>query len=190
MILSYFAFSFTINLKPSIHPFVDGNGRVGRLLLALMLQQKLSLSKPWLYMSEFFERFRDDYINNLFNVSTEAAWSEWIEFCLTGTLSQAKSTIARCRRLLEVREEYVKRVASVGGTVRLSRIVEDIFDSPFVRVATLAKRLDVTYPTAKSDIERLVQAGVLKELPSVNPKTFYAPEVFNVAYGELGNADL
>jgi Fic family protein len=169
----------------SIHPFVDGNGRVGRLLLAIMLQQRCGLSKPWLYLSESFERHREEYINALFSVSTDADWSRWIEFCLQGTLAHAKETIARCRRLLEVRDSYVKRVADGGGTVRLSKIVEDVFNSPFVRVAALAKRLGVTYPTAKADIERLVQSGVLQKLPGVTPNTFYAPEVFKVAYGEL-----
>lgn len=170
----------------TIHPFVDGNGRVGRLLLALMLQQRCGLTKPWLYLSEFFERHRDDYISSLFAVSTSAAWSRWIEFCLQGTLSQAKATIARCRRLLKIREEFSRRAADVGGTVRLTDIIEGIFSWPFVRVSQLAKRLDVSYPTAKSDLERLVQANVLRELPNVTPKTFYAPEVFNVGYGELG----
>jgi Fic family protein len=70
--------------------------------------------------------------------------------------------------------------------VRLTEIIQGIFTSPFVRIAQLAKRLDVTYPTAKSDIERLVQAGVLHQLPNVTPRTFYAPEVFKVSYGELG----
>jgi DeoR-like helix-turn-helix domain len=85
--------------------------------------------------------------------------------------------------------QFVQRIASVGGSVRLSQIIEGVFTSPFVRVAELAERLGVTYPTAKSDLERLVQAGVLQELPQVTPKTFYAPEVFAVSYGELGQSD-
>jgi Fic family protein len=171
----------------TIHPFVDGNGRVGRLLLAIMLQQRCELTKPWLYLSEFFERNRDEYTEGLFAVSATASWSRWIEFCLQGTVAQAKSTIARCRRLLKIRDEYTKRVADIGGNIRLSQIIEGVFTSPFVRVAQLAKRLDVTYPTAKSDIDRLVQAGVLHELSGINPKTFYAPDVFQVSYGELGH---
>jgi DeoR/GlpR family transcriptional regulator of sugar metabolism len=67
----------------------------------------------------------------------------------------------------------------------LRRIVEDTFDSPFVRVATLAKKLDVTYPTAKADIGKLVSAGILRALHDVNPKTYYAHEVFNVAYSGI-----
>jgi len=82
---------------------------------------------------------------------------------------------------------YARRVADVGGHVRLAQIIQGIFTSPFVRVAQLAKRLNVTYPTAKSDIDCLVQAGVLHELPNVTPKTFYAPDVFKVSYDELGS---
>lgn len=179
-------FCFLVHYQfETIHPFVDGNGRVGRLLLAMMLQQRCGLSKPWLYMSEFFERHRDEYTNRLFSVSTNAQWTEWIEFCLQGTLEQAKSTITRCRKLIGVRESYTERVARVGGNVRLSRIVEGIFDSPLVQVSTLATKLEVTYPTAKADIDRLVQAGILHELLDISPKTFYAPEVFAVAYGDL-----
>ena len=183
-------FCFLVHYQfETIHPFVDGNGRVGRLLLAIMLQQRCELSKPWLYLSEFFEKHRDEYVDGLFSVSTNASWSRWVEFCLQGTLAQAKSTIARCRRLLAVRDQFAQRIANVGGSVRLSQIIEGMFTSPFVRVAELAERLGVTYPTAKSDLERLVQAGVLKELAEVTPKTFYAPEVFAVSYGELGHSD-
>ncbi len=175
----------------TIHPFIDGNGRVGRLLLAIMLQQRNRLSKPWLYMSEFFERSREEYINGLFSVSTSGAWSQWIEYCLTGTIVQARDTIARCRRLLAIREQYFERVEKIGGgSLRLRRIVENVFNSPFVRVSSLTKELEVSYPTAKSDVERLVQAGVLRQLPDVAPKTFYAPEVFQIAYGELDDATL
>ena len=77
------------------------------------------------------------------------------------------------------------RVGAVGGSVRLNKIIEDIFYSPFVRIADLAKKLNVTYPTVKADIKRLVQAGILGELDDMTPKTYYAPEVFNVAYEEL-----
>jgi len=169
----------------TIHPFNDGNGRVGRLLLAIMLQQKCNLTKPWLYLSEFYERYRDEYVRNLFNVSADGNWTTWIEYCLRGTITQAQETITRCERLLNIRESFAQRVADVGGTVRLSQIVEDIFHSPFVRVAALSRRLDVTYPTAKADLERLVQAGILRELPMIAPKTYFAPDIFNIAYEEL-----
>jgi Fic family protein len=168
----------------TIHPFLDGNGRVGRLLLALMLPQCCNLSKPWLYLSEYCDNHREEYMQRLFNVSAESAWDDWVEFCLRGTLAHAQDTIRRCERLLAIREDFMKRVSNVGGSVRLNQIVDGVFYSPYVRVADLPSRLDVTYPTAKADVDRLVQAGILKELEKVSPKTFYAPEVFSVAYDE------
>jgi Fic family protein len=169
----------------TIHPFVDGNGRVGRLVLAIMLQQRCRLSKPWLYMSEFFERHRDEYVQRLFAVSTKGDWSSWIEFCLVGVREQARDTIKRCRRLLAVRQHHVERVNGVGGATRLHQILDGVFHTPFVRIADLTQKLKVSYPTAKADVDRLVQAGVLQELPGLYPKTFFAPEVYNVAYDAL-----
>jgi len=173
----------------TIHPFIDGNGRVGRLLLAIMLQQRCELTKPWLYMSEFFEPFRDEYIQHLFNVSTKGDWSSWIDFCLRGTLEQATNTIARCQRLLSIRDQFANRIADAGGSIRLSKIVDNIFHSPFVRIADLPTRLGVTYPTAKADIERLVSTGILQELPNIYPKTYYAPEVYQVAYEKMEDTE-
>lgn len=169
----------------AIHPFNDGNGRVGRLLLAIMLKHCCGFSKPWLYMSEYFEKHHDEYIENLFNISASSDWGSWIEFCVRGTVSQARDTIRRCEALHKIREDFMHRIAAVGGAVRLSQIVEDIFRSPFVRVAELRDRLEVTYPTAKADVDRLVRAGILKQLENIAPKTFYAPEVFNIAYEEI-----
>jgi Fic family protein len=168
----------------TIHPFSDGNGRVGRLLLALMLKERCELSKPWLYMSEYFENQREEYTGKLFKVSAKNDWNAWIEFCLRGVASQAEQTIVRCERLRQIRERFREEVQKVGGSVRLHQIIEDIFRSPFLRVADLAKRLNVTYPTADSDVQRLVQAGIVRELPNIRPKTYYAPEVFGVAYEE------
>jgi Fic family protein len=170
----------------AIHPFLDGNGRVGRLLLAVMLKRLCGLSKPWLYMSEYYEKRKEEYTQRLFNVSALADWEGWIEFCLVGMASQAADAIQRCDRLQRIKEDFMTRVGAVGGSVRLNQIVDNIFQSPFVRIADLPKKLNVTYPTAKADVERLVQAGILRELDDVVPKTYYAPGVFNVAYEELG----
>ena len=166
----------------TIHPFMDGNGRVGRLLLALMLQKKCNLSKPWLYMSEYYEKYRDEYVRCLFEVSTSAKWDEWIEFCLNGTLEQAKNTVERCGKLVAIREKFMRQISDSGGSVRLNQIIDGIFNSPFVRVAELSRTLNVTYPTAKSDLDRLVEAGIIAELAGASPKTFYAPEVFRASY--------
>jgi Fic family protein len=170
----------------TIHPFSDGNGRVGRLLLAIMLKEFCGLSRPWLYMSEYYEKHREEYAERLFNVSASADWTAWIEFCLKGTANQAKEAVLRCDRLLQIRDSFMQRMQEAGGTIRLNQIVENIFVSPFARIVDVQRTLNVSYPTAKSDLERLEQAGILSELPDVSPKTYYAPEVFNAAYAEMG----
>lgn len=171
----------------TVHPFIDGNGRVGRLLLAIMLQQRCALTKPWLYMSEYFEQSREEYMQRLFDVSARNDWAGWINFCLIGTLKQAKETIHRCERLLAIREGFAAKLANCKGSLRLKRIIDDVFHSPFVRVKDLPKRLGITYPTAKQDVQRLVDAGILKELQNIKPRTYFAPEVFSVAYEKLDN---
>ncbi len=169
----------------AIHPFIDGNGRVGRLLLALMLYRNCGFSKPWLYMSEFFDAHRDAYMQYLFEVSTKANWIGWIEFCLQGVLSQARDTIVRCERLLAVRDEFMRRLREIDGSTRLNAIVETLLDSPFVQITNVASSLGIHYQTAQADLERLKQASILVDVPDSRPKTYYAPQVFDVAYEKL-----
>lgn len=171
----------------TIHPFSDGNGRIGRLLLALMLQRNCQMSKPWVYLSDYLERHRNEYINGLFEISTKAAWEQWVEFCLRATVTQTAATISRCERLLKIRERFQTQLSSTGGNVRLHTIVEQVFAYPFVRVTDVAKRLEVTYPTAKADLEKLVGVGILQLLDKTAPITYYAPEVFSVAYEDISD---
>jgi Fic family protein len=168
----------------TIHPFHDGNGRVGRLLLSVMLLRACGLTKPWLYMSAFFDRYKDEYIDRLFDVSAAGAWDRWIGFCLRGTIDQAKDTIRRCERLLAIREDYLRRIGT-SGSMRLGRIVERCFSSPVFRVTDLQKALDVTYPTAKADIARLCTLGILKELTDRKQKTFCSPDILLTAFHDV-----
>jgi Fic family protein len=169
----------------TIHPFMDGNGRVGRLLLAITIQKRCGLTKPWLYLSEYFEKHREEYFQRLFEVSTHARWAEWVEFCIKGTIEQAASAAERCDKLRSIREKYLLRLTDVGGNVRLNQIVENLFYSPYVQVTDVATQLKVTYPTAKADLDRMVKAKILKVLPNANRKTYFAPEVFDAAYADL-----
>lgn len=169
----------------TIHPFLDGNGRVGRLLLAITFQRRCGLTKPWLYLSEYFEARRDEYIERLFNVSAKGDWKGWVRFCLLGVRQQARDAIGRCDLLREIKKGYTKLLDETAGSVRLNQVVDGLFHSPYVQVAELARRLSISYPTAKSDVERLVKVGILAELANASPKTFYAPEIYDVAYRDL-----
>jgi Fic family protein len=168
----------------TIHPFLDGNGRIGRALLALMTYSWFGHSAPWLYMSAFFERHREEYMDMLYRVSIEGAWTAWIEFCLRGTLLQAKDAIRRCIEFDRLKKEYHERVKDHSPTPRTHQLVESLFIEPIVRIPELAKTLGVTYPTAKVDTEVLKRAGILTDIPDLRPKTLYCPEIFHNAFSE------
>lgn len=166
----------------AIHPFIDGNGRVGRALLALCAYKWCGLSRPWLYVSPYFDRHKDEYIDSLFAVSTDGAWNRWLELCLRATIHACRDAITRCDQLRQLREEYHAKADRTNG--RMHPLIEGLFSNPIVRVTEAARRLGVTYPTAKSDIAKLVELGILVELGRVYPKAFYSPAIFDAAYRE------
>lgn len=168
----------------AIHPFGDGNGRVGRLLLALMITRWCELSDQWLYMSEFFDEHKEEYLERLLKVSTQNDWSGWIRFCLEGVIKQAKGTVERCTSLVELSAAYADRVRLLGGSWRLQAIVNHLFTLPVVQARLLATDHDVSYPTASADIRKLVSVGILEEVPDVPVKTYFAPEITNIIYGQ------
>lgn len=165
----------------AIHPFMDGNGRVGRLLLSLCARHWLRMSLPWLYMSDFFERNRDDYIARLFQVSSNGEWDEWIEFCLKGTIEQATESIARSHKLRNVRDLYLDRVKNQG---RLVLIVDMLFHRPVLRISEVAKQFRKSRETARKDIYKLCEHGILRVIEDSYPKAFVAPEIIEAAYGD------
>lgn len=174
--------SFLVHYQfETIHPFLDGNGRVGRLLMTLMLREFCGHRRPWLYLSAYLDRYKDDYIDHLFAISARGEWSEWIDFCLKATIVQAKDTFERCNRLLSLREEYRHKV---GVRPRLPAIVDQLFINPFTRAASLTTAMNVSYPTAKGDVDRLTELGILRELPSLYPRTHYAHAIYEIAFHE------
>lgn len=164
----------------AIHPFRDGNGRVGRALLAMMIYKTLGHSMPWLYMSAFYEEYRDEYVAKLFSVSSDGRWTEWVEFCLYGAVRQANDSIKRCQSLHQLQKEWHQRFD--GLMPRAHPIINQLFRSPAVTIPSLCEHFRTTYKTAKSDIERLVEAGILYELPDHHPRLFYASAIMNIAY--------
>lgn len=169
----------------TIHPFLDGNGRVGRLLLSLMIYEQCQLSKPWLYLSAFFDKYKDEYINLLFQVSTKGNWRDWIAFCLRGTIEQSKDALSRFDKLLKLRNQYMELLNQAGGNIRLNRLVEHLFESPAITVSQFAEMCGIQYNTARADIIRLVNASVLSESDIVaRPKIYFAPDILEIAYGE------
>ncbi len=147
----------------AIHPFLDGNGRIGRLLITLILCHEGLLPQPLLYLSAFFESRRDEYYHRLMAVSREGAWPEWIAFFLQGVAQQSRDAVWRAGALLDLLAEYRRRFASVRSSAVMLRLIEELFESPAVTVPRAAKRLGVTQRTAGLTIGKLVKAGILSE---------------------------
>lgn len=168
----------------AIHPFLDGNGRVGRLLLSLMIYEQCKLSKPWLYLSAFFDKYKDEYISLLFQVSSKGNWKDWIAFCLRGTIEQSKDAIRRFDILLKLRSQYMELLNQSGGNIRLNRLVEHLFESPVITIPYLAEMCNISYHTARTDTERLRNASILVESDLGRPKVYFASDILEIAYGD------
>lgn len=168
----------------TIHPFMDGNGRVGRLLLAVSIEEWCDLSAPWLYMSDFFDRNKDSYIDRMFSVSTDGDWSGWIRFCLEGVVAQANDTADRCGALIELNREFHERVNRIEASTRLSALVDDLFLHPMVRVTDARDRYAVSYPTARSDLKKLEKSGVVERLRGAPQITYFSLPILQVIYGD------
>lgn len=168
----------------TIHPFRDGNGRVGRLLLSLTIADWCELSSQWLYMSAFFEKRRKEYMDLLFNVSAQGTWEPWIRFCLEGVISQSIDTEKRCDKLLALHREFHSRLK--GGSVRLSKQVDRLFFSPVITVNQYKHSFNITYPTARSDLKKLEAAGIVEQLPSMDEITYYSAPIYQITFEDLG----
>ena len=167
----------------AIHPFRDGNGRVGRVLLSLAVCEWKNLSLPWLYMSPYFERYKEEYIGNLFRVSTHGDWERWIEFCLHGTVIQCKDAIRRCKKLNNTRDHFHESFN--GLSPRIPAIIDQLFVAPVCNTNDIMKLCNVSRPTAQADINALLEAGVLEHIADTKkPKEYYSPAILNIAYSE------
>lgn len=138
---------------------------------------------PWLYLSEFFDNHRDEYIDALFNVSAKNDWARWINLGLLATIETGRKTIERVRKLLEIREEYEEKIRLNDGRDRLMHIVPLLLSKPIISYKNLMETLEVTYPTARADMEALVDMGIVSHLPGIKrPKKYIANDIFRVAY--------
>jgi Fic family protein len=167
----------------TIHPFGDGNGRVGRLLLSLTIQEWCKLSGQWLYMSAYFEKHKTDYMDYLKSVSTHGNWEGWIEFCLEGVIEQANDAEKRCDKLLSLHKDFHNRLKK--GSLRLAKILEGLFETPVVSVLNIKRTFGVSHPTARADLKKLESMGILVELSGMTNISYYAPQIYRVTYEDL-----
>ncbi len=144
----------------AIHPFLDGNGRVGRLLITLFLIERGRLSQPLLYLSDYIERHRSEYYEALQRVRTHGEWRGWLLYFLRGVHETADRATAQAKSLLDLREGYRKQFV---GRVRLLALVDALFENPYLTAQRAAQVLGVTQPTARREIAALESTGDLTE---------------------------
>jgi Fic family protein len=145
----------------AIHPFLDGNGRVGRLLITLFLVERKILPTPLLYLSAFFEASRRDYYEGLRGVSERGAWNDWLEYFLVGVARMSEDALNRAARINELLAQWQKRVSGDSTNAPL-RVVELLGANPFITTKGAAERLRIAFTTAQRAIQRLQRVGILK----------------------------
>jgi Fic family protein len=146
----------------AIHPFLDGNGRVGRLLITLFLIERQILLTPLLYLSAFFEAARRDYYDGLRGISERGEWNEWLEYFLQGVARMSEDALSRASRINKKLADWQKKVAGDSTNSPL-RIVELLAANPFITVKGAAEKLDVAFTTAQRAIEKLERLEIVKQ---------------------------
>ncbi len=154
----------------SIHPFGDGNGRLGRMLVTLMLAENKVLPQPLLYISPWLERNKAVYIDLMFEVSQTSNWVSWIHFFLRAVAESADETIRVVQRVQDLQKEYRERFQTARRSALMLRIIDMAFEQPIMSVTTIANAMGVTYAGAANNVKALICSGVADEITWTYPK--------------------
>ncbi|HUP60918.1 MAG TPA: Fic family protein [Thermoanaerobaculia bacterium] len=174
----------------TIHPFLDGNGRVGRLLTTFLLTERGILHKPVLYLSHYFRRHRQSYYDHLQAVRERGAWEEWLAFFLRGVAEVAVEAAETARRILQLREQHraaiTERLGRTAGNGH--KVLESLYDRPILSVNDVRALTGTTFAAANALVSRLVQVGVLEEMTGYarNRRFRYAPYIALFTEGSPG----
>lgn len=167
----------------AIHPFPDGNGRVGRLLFSLMLARACALPRPWIHLSEFFEERRDEYIDRLFNVSARAEWSEWLALCLDAIGAQVRRTTDRLAAITDLRARWQRQIVEAGMHARVGSLLDALIATPIIDAATARTITGVAARnTAKADLDALERIGILARIPRRRKRIYLARAALDAAH--------
>ena len=149
----------------TIHPFLDGNGRLGRLLIILLLYQEGLLKEPILYLSLYFKQNRDIYYNLLQQIRLQGTWETWLEFFLEGVTESAKQAVHTAKQINMLFENDLLKIQKLGRS-RLSciEVLEHLKKMPQTSVPLLSKELNITAPTARSALTHMLELGILEEI--------------------------
>ena len=174
----------------AIHPFIDGNGRVGRLIVVMLLCLWDLLPQPLLYLSAYFEANGQQYYDMLLSVSQQGTWREWVLFFLEGVESQACDAIRRSHRIQDLRREYRKRFQAMRSSTKLLQVVDLLFGAPVLSVNQVKDAVGVSFPSANRYIKQLEDAGIIHEITGQSRNRLYrAEEILSTIEGSLDTSE-
>lgn len=165
----------------TIHPFADGNGRVGRMLISLMAVKSGLLEMPALYLSPVIERDKDRYIDMLYRVSAEAAWEEWLNYFMEITTQSCRETVDTIDRLLDLQERYRSLANSNIKSANVLSIIDMLFEVHVIQPRSIVQRLGITDVAARKLLSRLCELNILVEYNDIYPKAFIATGIIEAA---------
>ncbi|HLP83387.1 MAG TPA: Fic family protein [Phycisphaerales bacterium] len=165
----------------AIHPFADGNGRIGRVLLSRSLVKSGILKHPVVYFSEYIRKNKLEYVDRLLAVSTHNAWTPWIRFILQAILHQSLDAITRSEQLIDLRERYLSSLKAEDAPMRYSRLIDRLFEIPAINAEEAQPILEVGNKTVYRDIELLEKLGILKEITGrQRARDWVAPGILHI----------
>ncbi len=147
----------------SIHPFYDGNGRIGRIINIIYLMQQGLLDIPILYLSRYINHNKDTYYHLLQTVRDKGAWQDWIVFMLRGVAKTAQNSLVLIKDIRGLQQEYKSKIRSNYAKIYSQGLINNIFKHPYTKVAFLQKDLNISRPTATRYLDRLAQGGLLSK---------------------------
>lgn len=149
----------------TIHPFLDGNGRLGRLLIALLLHEGRLLREPLLYLSLYFKQHRAVYYERLDRVRSHGDWESWVDFFLEGVEQTANGAVQTARQLVALFQQDAQRVQDVGrGIANALRVLDTMRQHPMCSLRQLCQDARMTFPTASNAMQALAKLGIVREL--------------------------
>lgn len=167
-------------LSSPTHTFLDGNGRVGRLLITLMLVERQVMPLPLLYLSAFFEATRHEYYSRLLGVSRDDAWEPWLEYFLNGVARQAEDALSRAARINQLLARWRRNLAG-QGTKNAILLIDIVAENPFITIKGAARRLEVAFTTAQRAIDSLRKGKILTEASGAKrDRVFCAREILKI----------
>ncbi len=170
----------------TIHPFRDGNGRIGRLLITLFLQESDLLPQPLLHLSAYFERDRQRYYDELLNVSLTGDLERWAQYFLRGVEQEARDTTARIRRLREIQEGWRELLRSRGESANGLRLLDEMCGRLIITAPAASEFLGITDAGARRVLDRLIDAGIVRRFTVTRPNLYIVNELIDVIESASG----